>query len=450
MKPRPTYLLPPIGEEDAELTCCIIYLPNHEDYRRALMGSLYYLETWVAWERDSLNRGTVAAQLWKEANEKTMECFEMGCFDDLLQAIENLSTNIILNCLCEYIDIDPPSPPIPDPDWGTGDVPTTWGDEDTTGQTWDEYQAIVCGAADAYVDYLKSKNSELMNYLNLGILALGIVSALIALISGFGIAVIISLGTAAAIFQQLIASPGASVFADVNDQLEAAREDIRQAIACHGNLAAVIEGALDSDSWTLFYQWINWEAVTAVIRSGEWSGETLPTPTPIENCCDDELIEGATGLKITVTACTVGFQDSRLFAEAAAVGGVGVWTSQTEMFRGTNAVPRTAARGSAGVLDCGAYNVETGGFNTPLEYDNPYFTLNFANLAGSERTQGITVTCDLASDHDGSTCIPVTSINVIDAPADVVVAGNTITWNHVAQASNTHRRITFSVNRSSA
>lgn len=270
------YKLPALVTVEEELACTIVYYPDQPEYRQALMGALLHFGTWTAWERDAAKRGRLAAKAWKTANELTMECLMANCFDDVIEAIKSLQTTVSVNCYCDHLTIDPVGEPITPPIIGIGDVPTTYGEDDTTGMTWTEYQALICSQAHAYVDYLKAQNDHLMSLLSLGILALGVVGALLAVMSGFGIAVLVSLGSAALIFQALIASPGASVFATVSGEIEAARAEIVDAIVCGTqSLRSAMEGAINSTAYDLFYQWVNWEAATQVLRTGQWEGETL-------------------------------------------------------------------------------------------------------------------------------------------------------------------------------
>lgn len=287
------YKLPALVTVEEELACTIVYYPDKPEYRQALMGALLHFGTWTAWERDAAKRGRLAAKSWQAANELTMECLMANCFDEVIAAIKSLQTTVSVDCFCEAITIDPQGDPIVPIIPGIGDVPTTYGEDDTTGYTWTEYQALICSQAHAYVDYIIAQNAHLMDLLSTGIIALGILAALIAVVSGFGIAVVISLGTAAAIFQQLIASPGHSVFILVGDEIEAARDDIVDAIVCGtATLRSVMENAISPLPWDLFYQWVNWEAATQVLRTGQWEGQTLEHIDPSTDCeCESQYFQ---------------------------------------------------------------------------------------------------------------------------------------------------------------
>jgi hypothetical protein len=124
----------------------------------ALLGSITYLGTWTAWERDVDKRGRYAALAWKDANERTINELSTGCdgncpdcdlcdmtADELRQLIaeelEKMAINIVNNVGCgcgcgsnvggaaddipDGIPLDtlPPIPPVPGGDLG-GDTAT--------------------------------------------------------------------------------------------------------------------------------------------------------------------------------------------------------------------------------------------------------------------------------------------------------------------------------------
>lgn len=73
------YLVP--IDQPAEFSCMRVYYPNDPLYAAALLGSLSYLGSWVAWERSEDKRAALAAALWKTANEFTYETMSIGCSD---------------------------------------------------------------------------------------------------------------------------------------------------------------------------------------------------------------------------------------------------------------------------------------------------------------------------------------------------------------------------------
>lgn len=77
--PDPGYRLPAVIDP-GELTCIPVYVPNATEYIAAFFGSLEYLTTWLAWERDPEKRGRDAAALWKAAFNRTRdEWLTIGC-----------------------------------------------------------------------------------------------------------------------------------------------------------------------------------------------------------------------------------------------------------------------------------------------------------------------------------------------------------------------------------
>ena len=72
------YLIPDNAQPD-HLRCVRVYLPDDPLYLAALLGSLTYLGTWAAWERDAEKRGRLAALAWKDANERTIDELPLGC-----------------------------------------------------------------------------------------------------------------------------------------------------------------------------------------------------------------------------------------------------------------------------------------------------------------------------------------------------------------------------------
>jgi hypothetical protein len=109
------YLTP--DTQPADLACMKVYYPAHALYQAALLGSIGYLATWKAWEPDEEKTGKVAAELWKEALEKTVEELAEGCGQSatcdlcdmtrdeleqiIMESFENMTINNIFNaCGC--------------------------------------------------------------------------------------------------------------------------------------------------------------------------------------------------------------------------------------------------------------------------------------------------------------------------------------------------------------
>jgi hypothetical protein len=87
------YLIPP-DAENGEYDCILVFYPVDSGnlYLRALVGSLAYLATWKAWEKDGEKRGRIASRIWKEANEKTWE--NMTCLTELTAVLREIRDRI--------------------------------------------------------------------------------------------------------------------------------------------------------------------------------------------------------------------------------------------------------------------------------------------------------------------------------------------------------------------
>jgi hypothetical protein len=269
------YLLPEGEAFTEDLACALVYFPDKPEYRRALRGSLDFLATWTAWETDPLKRGKDAARAWKLANELTQECIEMGvCLEDLIAEVKKIKLNAVYNvdCFCEAFHINPPIPDITDIPSGTPFPPIYAGTEITS---QDQYRRAVCFNANKYVDILKEQNQQLLSLLELGTVAVGLIAAILAIMSAAGLLIAIAYGLAASVFTSLVALASWEFLADVPSDLENARAEIVEAIVCGYPLAPVIEDAIDTDAWTAFYQWVDWSSAAATIRSGSNSGQDL-------------------------------------------------------------------------------------------------------------------------------------------------------------------------------
>jgi len=77
VKPPAGFILPAVI--DPGVTLCIrLYVPADSLYLAALWGSLDYLATWTAWERDPDHRGALAADVWRAANKRSRDEYELS------------------------------------------------------------------------------------------------------------------------------------------------------------------------------------------------------------------------------------------------------------------------------------------------------------------------------------------------------------------------------------
>jgi hypothetical protein len=280
------YLLPPEGEETPEINCCLIFFPDNDAYRRALWGSLDYLGTWTAWERDDDKRGQLAAAIWKEANEQTEECYDMGCFDELIQTIVNIKiqNQFSWDCNCGVIVIVPPNPTIPPITYNEGDPPSTYGETEI--DDWAHWRRVVCANADAYVDMLIEQNNYLTTVITAGAILITIIGTIMGIVFSGGLALAVGASAASAVVAGLIELGSAEAFQTFEEDIEAVRDDIRCAIVCGLELSDIIEAAIDEDAWNYFYRFADWSRVAAIIRAGELEGQYLDGTIESSECSD--------------------------------------------------------------------------------------------------------------------------------------------------------------------
>ena len=90
--PDGTGYLIPENPTPNELNCLLVFYPDDPMYLQALLGSLTYLGTWTAWERDATKRGRLAAAAWKDANDCTFDA--MGCLTELVSALTGINQTL--------------------------------------------------------------------------------------------------------------------------------------------------------------------------------------------------------------------------------------------------------------------------------------------------------------------------------------------------------------------
>lgn len=100
-KPEKRYLLPANANPDTD-RCVIVFIPDAPEYLRAFMGSLTFLGTWTAWERDPDHRAMIASQRWKQANMRTLQTLDILDCELIEELIEDgdMSINVNNNISC--------------------------------------------------------------------------------------------------------------------------------------------------------------------------------------------------------------------------------------------------------------------------------------------------------------------------------------------------------------
>ena len=291
MATKPGYLLPDGECYTEELACAIVFYPDKPEYRRALLGSIVYLSTWLAWERDSAKRGKDAARAWKNAVDETVECWTMSCFEELIAdvaAIRILMQNK-KDCCDDNVTYFPTEEPTTEIVPLVGDPPAFYGETAIT--DWDDWSEHVCYNAHAYVDYLIGTSEELFNAVNVSSLFLGLISSALVLLAFSGIGLPIAFGLASWVVTGLALSATVLTFSSTADDFEDARDLIVCAIMTGGSLPDAVEAALGSGTdWDLFYQFVDYDAATAIIYEGGYGTEYLPEETRTDCVCEaDEL-----------------------------------------------------------------------------------------------------------------------------------------------------------------
>lgn len=299
------YLLPAGDAYTDELRCAIVYYPNKDEYRRALRGSLDYLATWVAWERDASHRGKDAARAWKEANELTAGCIEMtNCLDDLLselQSIKSILGNLILCCDGDITygtqpeistDIVP----------GVGDPPGYYGETPIT--TWEEWEDHVCYNANRYVDFLVQQAENFAVAAQTSSWVIGLVAAGLAILSFTGIGLPISYALASTVLFGLLQA-GSGTFDGVAEDLENARDEIVCALLSGNSLEDVVGDAIGTNTpaWLVLFQFVDYGSATSILYEGGYGGEYLPADTSDCNC-DEPVPNGYELIPFDFTSCT--------------------------------------------------------------------------------------------------------------------------------------------------
>ena len=163
------YPLPPGDAFTEDLACTLVFYPDKPEYRRALGGSLAYLATWIAWEKDTEHRALDAALAWNLAYESTMECWQMSCLDQLQSDVAAILAIMELGPSCcdeqDVTDGDRYTDRIVD---GVGNVPQNVIDAGYASGTsdWAGFDDYKCMISHVAVNQMSSKLSEIAEVVN--------------------------------------------------------------------------------------------------------------------------------------------------------------------------------------------------------------------------------------------------------------------------------------------
>jgi hypothetical protein len=178
-----------------------VYVPDKPEYLRALLGSLAGLAQWVNWERDENQSASKSANLWKLANDRTLETWSYDCSggcmsfdceemkDCLIEIAKEISVNVTVNvdnscgggtstvyCVNDDGDIIINPPPVTDtpiepvlplpPDMTEPPVVDLDDPEPPDGfETWEAYNAKACETANAIYDWYAKVLDKLIELL---------------------------------------------------------------------------------------------------------------------------------------------------------------------------------------------------------------------------------------------------------------------------------------------
>jgi len=284
---QPGYPLPDGELGDDDLVCQLVYLPNRDEYWRALLGGLHYFTTWLAWERDDDKRGKDAAANWRLAFEKTMECWRMACLEDLEN---NVAAILALlqgkkDCCDGNVTYLPQSEYTTDIEPEVGDPPDYYGETAVT--DWDDWLEHVCYNAHLYVDHLVHQAEQINDAIGVGMLSMGLIGSGLALLSFGPLGIPAAFAIVSTTLFGLIAA-SALTFDDKAEDIEDARDDIVCALINGTSLRDAVEDAVGSTSleWTLFYSIPDYESAQAIIYEGGADGKFLPSELRDDCSCE--------------------------------------------------------------------------------------------------------------------------------------------------------------------
>jgi hypothetical protein len=250
-----------------------------------------------------------AQQHWLDAIDATMEALEMafpatllGHIDEVEELLQNLIALPRGCCPPNLTYFDPLRPTDPGYSYDGETFPDPWGESETPSDV-DDWRELVCGAANAYMDYLEGIGDELDELVLETTLVIGAIAAILGLLSGAGLLMALSYGSVASITSGIVANATSNLFGSAATALAAARADIICAmITFNGDtLADAIEAEVSSLAWSLFFQWIDYQAALDILATGEFGGSYLPI-VRVDGCiCDAPLAAGMNKRNIVYT-----------------------------------------------------------------------------------------------------------------------------------------------------
>lgn len=245
-KQWPGYPLPDGELGGDEIVCQLVYLPDRDEYWRALYMAIAYFATWIAWERDDDKRGKDAAADWRTALELTTECWRMACLEQITDRMDDIIAMLALkkDCCDTNITYGPGTEVETEIEPEEGDPPDYYGETAVT--DWDDWKEHVCHNAHVWVDSLVWQAGEMDDLLQLGGVTIGALGAGLLLLGAVGLAIATPFAIVAATAAGILAAGTLAVFLTTADDIEDARDDIVCALLQGDSVADVIEDALGS------------------------------------------------------------------------------------------------------------------------------------------------------------------------------------------------------------
>ena len=199
---------------------------------------------------------------------------------DLIQYIDDIETLLrelkAVSCCpgdtVTYLPIVPPDDP--GYDWDGTEYPTTYGEEETV-DDFDDYRELLCGFAHAYIDELKRKGDELVALVGGGVLVVGAIAALLALLATGGILIPVAYTLAAAITTAIVTGGTTAIFGDVSDDIETDRDNLVCAFLTFDpeTFKTELEDAIGEAPYDLFFKWLDFTTIMRVAQTGEYEGD---------------------------------------------------------------------------------------------------------------------------------------------------------------------------------
>lgn len=455
--------LPPEGDVyTEEHDCVLVFFPKMPEYRRALLGAITDLSNAWNWEADRETQAQIRSA-WLLAEEKTLECWNMTCLDDLLSAIQSLEQTVK-----DYACCDPNAPqttsdgvnvypheqpgvevPSDETDFSTDPYPITPAtDPDGTGVvTRADWEKYACGAAnlliDTLVDWLRFTDFAL----SLGYGVFLVMDELVKLIAArilpgwLDDIAVWTLPSYTEIILEHYDNVTSQLLQEAIGDIEAVRRDLQCAIlgqntaeAFVSAFIAILNGHVQNATILALLTSGPIMAIASLIWNGAFNADWLDCQ------CDGEAAQPL-GMLVTINEGPGNFLHSTNTVRSASTGTEGVFTSTDTMARSGQEMPRTYARGPQEALDAVVADVETD------EGVNPEPTDMELRLEARNNAAATSYDVDWIIDveaiwHDDQ-WKTVRSLDVVSASDGVTVTGTRITIQDHLTPVDTTRQVTF-------